>query len=65
MATKDGYMTQELLDVNRQLAEGGVGVILTSFMSIEKQDAPAPNMRGIYEDAFLPLFEVYYCFTGK
>ncbi len=53
LATEEGRMTPQLLDVYRELAAGGVGTIITGFANVLADDKPAPNMMGIYDDSFI------------
>lgn len=53
LATKDGHMTEELFNVYKELAEGGVGTILTGYAYVTKNEQPNPGMMGIYDDSFI------------
>lgn len=53
LATDEGRMTPELLEVYRELAAGGVGTILTGYAHIVADEQPNPRMMGIYDDSFV------------
>ena len=52
-ATDDGRMTPQLLEVYRELAEGGVGTILTGYAHVVAGEQPNPRMMGIYDDSLV------------
>jgi 2,4-dienoyl-CoA reductase-like NADH-dependent reductase (Old Yellow Enzyme family) len=51
MATADGKVTLKLIDIMVQLAEGGVGLIITGHAYVAKNGQASPWQLGIYEDA--------------
>lgn len=53
MADKKGYLTDELMKVYEDLAKGGVGLILTGYAFVIKDEQPNPGMMGIYDDSFI------------
>lgn len=57
LATEDSHMTDELFKVYEELAKGGVGTIATGYAHVEKNEQPAPNMMGIYDDSFIPEYK--------
>ncbi len=50
MASPDGACTPRLIDLYRELALGGVGLIITSHAYVEKQGQAGPWQLGIYGD---------------
>lgn len=54
--SETGEITEELLEIYKNLILGGVGTIITSFANIMKSDQPAQYMIGIYEDRFIDGF---------
>lgn len=60
LATEEGHMTEELFKIYEELAKGGVGIILTGYAYVTKDEQPNPKMMGIYEDSFI---EEYRTFT--
>jgi len=48
-----GHPTDRLLEVYKDLAGGGVGLIITSYAYITKEEQPNPGMLGICDDSFL------------
>ena len=55
--TKNEHMTDELFRTYEELAKGGTGVIITSFVTVNPDDIPAPNMLGIYDDSFIEEYK--------
>lgn len=53
LAASDGHLTEELISVYRELAEGGVGTIVTGYAYVTKDEQPNPGMMGIYDDSFM------------
>ena len=57
LAKPDGALTEEIYDIYRELAEGGVGAIVTGLMDVSPYDlALAGNMR-LYSDALIPDYQ--------
>ena len=56
MATPEGYLTDQLMDVYKELAKGDVGLILTGYAFVTKEEQPSPRMMGIYDDSFIKDF---------
>ena len=57
MTTEDGHMTPELYDIYEELAKGEVGLIITGYANIVKEEQPNPGMMGIYDDSFIPEYK--------
>ena len=53
LADERGHMTYDLYEVYRKLAQGGVGLILTGYANVMKEEQPNPKMMGIYDDTFM------------
>ncbi|MCT4597797.1 MAG: NADH:flavin oxidoreductase [Vallitalea sp.] len=53
MTTEDGHMTDSLYKIYEELAEGEVGLIITGYANILKEEQPNPGMMGIYNDSFI------------
>ncbi len=53
LANYDGHINDELLKVYSDLAKGGVGLIITSYAYITKDEQPNKGMLGIYDDSFI------------
>ncbi len=51
--TEDGYINEKLLNIYKELAEGEVGLILTGYANIVKEEQPNAGMFGIYDDSFI------------
>jgi len=53
MADGQGRVTDGLVSVYRQLAEGGVGAIVTGITSVAPADAPLEGIARFYDDSFI------------
>ena len=53
LASEDGHMTDDLFEIYRELAEGGIGTILTGYSYVTENEHPNPRMMGIYDDSFI------------
>ena len=49
-ADPDGSPNEEITRIYRELAEGGIGTIITSYTYIADYEKPADNQLGIYSD---------------
>lgn len=54
LATPEGEVTQQLLDVLVTLAKGGVGLIISSHAYVSKEGQGTPWQLGIYSDKLIP-----------
>ena len=54
MATEDGRCTDRLVELMEQLAEGGVGLIITGHAYVHRRGQAGPWQLGIYDDALIP-----------
>jgi len=54
MADAHGCPPKELADLYRELARGGVGLIVTGHMYVHSEGKGHPQMTGIYDDGLLP-----------
>lgn len=50
MATKEGFVTEDLIELYKKLAEGGVGTIVTGFMFVSPEGRASFKMTGISGD---------------
>lgn len=57
MADKQGHLTDKLRNVYQELAQGGVGLIITGYSFITENEQPNPGMMGIYEDSFIDEYQ--------
>jgi 2,4-dienoyl-CoA reductase-like NADH-dependent reductase (Old Yellow Enzyme family) len=53
-AEADGSVTHRLVDMYRQLARGGVGLIITGHAFVTKEGQAAPFQLGVYSDGQIP-----------
>jgi 2,4-dienoyl-CoA reductase-like NADH-dependent reductase (Old Yellow Enzyme family) len=53
MADDSGHMTAPLFEVYEKLARGGVGLIITGYAFVMREEQPNPGMMGIYDDSFI------------
>lgn len=56
MAGDDGSVTLRLVDMYVRLAEGGVGLIITSHAYVSKEGQAGPWQLGVYSDALIEGF---------
>ncbi len=56
MADSTRHPTERLVEVYRNLAKGGVGLIITSATLITPETTGLPGMLGIYDDSFIPEY---------
>jgi 2,4-dienoyl-CoA reductase-like NADH-dependent reductase (Old Yellow Enzyme family) len=54
MATKDGNVTDKLVDLYETLAKGGVGLIITGYTYVQESGKGTPYMTGIDSDHLIP-----------
>jgi 2,4-dienoyl-CoA reductase-like NADH-dependent reductase (Old Yellow Enzyme family) len=52
-ATNDGKVTEKLISIYRELAAGGVGLIITGTMGVSEKAMSYRFGLGIYDDAFI------------
>lgn len=54
LATKDGATSPRLIELMGELAQGGVGLIITGHAYIRPEGQAGPWQLGIYKDEFIP-----------
>lgn len=54
MADSEGYVTARLIDFYRDLARGGVGLIISGHMFVEPEGKCSPRMTAVYDNRFVP-----------
>jgi 2,4-dienoyl-CoA reductase-like NADH-dependent reductase (Old Yellow Enzyme family) len=54
MATEEGAATPELTRLMKDLAEGGVGLLIASHSYVRREGQAGPGQLGIHNDALLP-----------
>ena len=54
MASEDGRVTDELVELYKTLAEGGVGLIITSYTCVQPSGKAMPHQTGIDRDDLIP-----------
>lgn len=57
MTTKDGHMTDELYKTYEELSKGNVGLIITGYANVVKEEQPNPGMMGIYDNSFIDEYQ--------
>ena len=55
--TEDGHMNEDLYNIYEELAKGEVGLLLTGYANIVKEEQPNAGMFGIYDDSFIPGYQ--------
>lgn len=53
LAVDDGQIGEELISVYKSLAEGGVGIIITSMVGVDENSRVFPLMMKSYDDSFI------------
>jgi len=53
LASKDGYVTDRLIAIHRELAKGGVGLINTGYTYVHPTGKSSLKQGAIYDDVFL------------
>lgn len=51
--TETGHMNEDLYNIYEDLAKGEVGLLLTGYANIVKEEQPNAGMFGIYDDSFI------------
>jgi len=54
MATPDGKCTPQLVNLMRNLAQGGVGLMMTGHAYVRREGQAGPNQLGVYSDELIP-----------
>ena len=54
LATDEGEITEKLVDFYKKLAEGGSGLIITSYAFIQQSGKANNKQIGVYKDDFIP-----------
>jgi len=54
MASEDGSVTDELVELYKTLAEGGVGLIITGYAYVQPGGKAVPYQKGIDRDELIP-----------
>jgi 2,4-dienoyl-CoA reductase-like NADH-dependent reductase (Old Yellow Enzyme family) len=57
LADAEGRVTPALLRIHEELAEGGVGLIISSYMYVQKVGKQNQGQIGVYSDEMLPGLE--------
>jgi 2,4-dienoyl-CoA reductase-like NADH-dependent reductase (Old Yellow Enzyme family) len=54
MATEDGYVTEKLIELYKNLAQGGVGLIITGYAYVQENGRAFDKQTGASKDNFIP-----------
>lgn len=52
-----GHMTDDLMNIYSDLAEGGAGAIITGYAHVIEEEQPNARMMGIYNDSFIDEYK--------
>jgi len=52
-ATKDGYVTEDLIKIFKDLAEGGTGLIISGYLAIDPSGAATRRMACLFDDSYI------------
>ena len=56
MAAPGGHPTDRMIAFYEELAAGGAGLIITGYMSVNRENNTGGGLSGIYDDAFIPEY---------
>ncbi|MFU0784590.1 NADH:flavin oxidoreductase [Clostridium sp.] len=57
MATENGHLTKELYNIYENLSKNEVGLIITGYANIVKEEQPNPGMMGMYDNSFIDEYK--------
>ncbi|MGL5901163.1 MAG: NADH:flavin oxidoreductase [Cetobacterium sp.] len=57
MAEKDGHLNKSIYDFYEELAQGGVGLIISTYAFISKNEQPNLGMLGIQDDSLIEEYK--------
>ncbi len=57
MTTPDSHITDKLYKIYEDLAAGDIGLIITGYANVVKEEQPNPGMMGIYDDSFIDDYQ--------
>ena len=52
-ATNDGYVTEDLIKIYKDLAEGGTGLIISGYIAVDPSGAATHKMACLYDDSYI------------
>jgi 2,4-dienoyl-CoA reductase-like NADH-dependent reductase (Old Yellow Enzyme family) len=52
-ATNEGYVTEDLISIFKDLAEGGTGLIISGYIAVEPLGASTHKMACLYDDSYI------------
>ncbi|KKK46255.1 hypothetical protein LCGC14_0934080 [marine sediment metagenome] len=52
-ATIDGYVTEDLIKIFKDLAEGGTGLIISGYIAVDPSGAATHKMACLYDDSYI------------
>ena len=56
MSAPGGHPTDKMISFYEELAAGGVGLIITGYIAVNKETGTDGELSGIYDDAFIPEY---------
>jgi len=59
LAAENGHLTPEIIERYRELAEGGVGTIITGLSVVMQDEQPYPKMLSISSDEFILEYQAF------
>ncbi len=54
MATEEGYVTDQHVELYKTLAKGGVGLIITGYSYVQESGKAFDKQMGVYKDDYIP-----------
>ncbi len=52
-ATNDGYVTEDLINIFKDLAEGGTSLIISGYIAVDPSGAATHKMACLYDDSYI------------
>jgi 2,4-dienoyl-CoA reductase-like NADH-dependent reductase (Old Yellow Enzyme family) len=56
MSAPGGHPTDKMISFYEELAAGGVGLIITGYIAVNKEAGMDDELSGLYDDAFIPEY---------
>lgn len=57
MTTTDGHLNKKIYDIYEELAKNDIGLIITGYGNVVKEEQPNPGMMGAYDSSFISEYK--------